>query len=323
MKRKGYKDVQEQIKANERYLENNPEAKVKANRSRLKSTCYRFVRDFATLRELRDIKVLMKTREETMKKMTVEKWKKVAEKIKGKTFGENWQEKIEKMCESENTIEFEYVQFLHFCGENRFVKCYEEEGSAGYLILELTFNRSKDGEEKITIDDATYRDKNQLVILKKVYAEWRKNTEECLKDGEKGSVDSNENSVLDDFNESVLFEGYTPVTYEEMREFEADYNWENDCTCDIKYNVTGYAFNNLLGLRDGEYKVEIEEYEIIEDEEKTINKEEIGYISESELGLLKRIVEEKSEVLEKEGLKKVNIIDNNSNIIDTYYPSIR
>lgn len=56
MKRKGYKDVQEQIKANERYLENNPEAKAKANRSRVKSTCHRFIREFATVKELKILK---------------------------------------------------------------------------------------------------------------------------------------------------------------------------------------------------------------------------------------------------------------------------
>ena len=51
MKRKGYKDIQKQIEANERYLENNPDAKVKANRSRVKSTCHRFIREFATVKE--------------------------------------------------------------------------------------------------------------------------------------------------------------------------------------------------------------------------------------------------------------------------------
>lgn len=83
MKRKGYKDMQEQIEANKRYLDNNPEAKAKGNRSRVKSTCHRFIREFATTKELKNIKDLIEKREETMETMetmTKEKWEKVAEK---------------------------------------------------------------------------------------------------------------------------------------------------------------------------------------------------------------------------------------------------
>ena len=38
-KRRGYKTQKQQTEATKRYLEKNPEAKAKANRSRLKSTC--------------------------------------------------------------------------------------------------------------------------------------------------------------------------------------------------------------------------------------------------------------------------------------------
>ena len=132
MKRKGYKDVQEQIEAIKRYLENNPNAKVKANRSRLKSTCYRFVRDFATIRELKEINNLMVTREETMEKMTKEKWEKVAEKIKGKTYVNNdctfgWQGEINAECETENPILFGDIEKWSFHEDTRFVQCYEED----------------------------------------------------------------------------------------------------------------------------------------------------------------------------------------------------
>lgn len=59
MKRKGYNDIKKQIEANERYLNSTPGAKEKANRSRLKSTCLRFIRDFATNEEIEEIKELI------------------------------------------------------------------------------------------------------------------------------------------------------------------------------------------------------------------------------------------------------------------------
>ena len=163
MKRKGYKDVQEQIEANKRYLENNPNAKVKANRSRLKSTCYRFVRDFATIRELKEINNLMVTREETMEKMTKEKWEKVAEKIKGKTYVNNdcsfgWQGEINAECETENPILFGDIEKWSFHEDTRFVQCYEEDGEAGYLLLEIEINYDEDdGGMIVTIVDAIHK----------------------------------------------------------------------------------------------------------------------------------------------------------------------
>lgn len=60
MKRKGYNDIKKQIEANERYLNSTPGAKEKANRSRLKSTCYRFIREFATSEEIEEIENLIK-----------------------------------------------------------------------------------------------------------------------------------------------------------------------------------------------------------------------------------------------------------------------
>lgn len=61
-KRKGYKTQEQQTEATKRYLEKNPEAKAKANRSRLKSTCLRFIREFATLEEIEEIKEIIKNK---------------------------------------------------------------------------------------------------------------------------------------------------------------------------------------------------------------------------------------------------------------------
>ena len=163
MKRKGYKDIQKQIEANERYLENNPEAKVKGNRSRVKSTCHRFIREIATVKELKNIKELIETREATMEKMTKEKWEKVAEKIKGKTYVNNdcsfgWQGEINAECETENPILFGDIEKWAFHEDTRFVQCYEEDGEAGYLLLEIEINYDKDdGGQIVTIVDAIYK----------------------------------------------------------------------------------------------------------------------------------------------------------------------
>lgn len=163
MKRKGYKYVQEQIEANKRYLENNPDAKAKANRSRVKSTCHRFIGEFATVKELKNIKELIETREETMEKMTKEKWEKVAEKIKGKTYVNNdcsfgWQGEINAECETENPILFGDMEKWAFHEDTRFVQCYEEDGEAGYLLLEIEIDYDKDdGGQIVTIVDAIHK----------------------------------------------------------------------------------------------------------------------------------------------------------------------
>ncbi|WP_029492021.1 hypothetical protein [Fusobacterium hwasookii] len=59
-KRRGYKTQKQQTEATKRYLEKNPEAKAKANRSRLKSTCLRFIKEFATIEELEELEELLK-----------------------------------------------------------------------------------------------------------------------------------------------------------------------------------------------------------------------------------------------------------------------
>ncbi len=61
-KRKGYKTQAQQTEATKRYLDKNPEAKAKANRSRLKSTCLRFIREFATLEEIEMIEEIIKNK---------------------------------------------------------------------------------------------------------------------------------------------------------------------------------------------------------------------------------------------------------------------
>jgi len=163
MKRKGYKDMQEQIEANKRYLDNNPEAKAKGNRSRVKSTCHRFIREFATTKELKNIKDLIEKREETMETMTKEKWEKVAEKIKGKTYVNNdcsfgWQGEINAECETENPILFGDIEKWSFHEDTRFVQCYEEDGEAGYLLLEIEINYDEDdGGMIVTIVDAIHK----------------------------------------------------------------------------------------------------------------------------------------------------------------------
>ena len=332
MKRKGYKDVQEQIEANKRYLDSNPDAKIKANRSRLKSTCYRFVRDFATTKELKNIKELIVTREETMEKMTKEKWEQVAKTIKGKTYKGYWQEEIEKICDSENPIKFGYIENLPFYEGSRFVECYEEEGEAGYLVLELTFNRSKD-EDEVTIVDAWYRGEEELKILKNLYEEWRNNTEEALRDyatedgfilRDRGSVDSAEGCVLDDFNDFLDANNNKPVTREEMEELEGEYNWEHNCTCNVKLRLTKELLECKTYIKeDGDYKVEIEKYKIVENNETTIDREDVGFIDEDDLQELRNLVEDRTEVLDGDFVKKVNILDKENDIIRVYYPALR
>lgn len=228
MKRKGYKDVQEQIKANERYLDNNPEAKAKANRSRLKSTCYRFVRDFATVMELKDI-------------------------------------------------------------------------------------------YKIT--------REELKMLKKLYAEWRDISEDMLRDGYSGSVECAEGCVLEDFNNFLKDYNHKPITMEEMEELQGDYNWEHECSTTVRYRLTEQVFDDKYYIKDsGDYKVEIESYKVVGDSEDMIDTEHVGYIDEEELSNLKYFVENRCEVLKGDFAKKVNIIketDDGYETIDVYYPALR
>lgn len=61
-KRKGYKTKEGQKKANERYLENNPEAKEKKKINSMRSNTKRFIRDYATLEELKELENLIKNK---------------------------------------------------------------------------------------------------------------------------------------------------------------------------------------------------------------------------------------------------------------------
>lgn len=66
-KRKGYKDIKKQIEADKRYLANNPEAKEKKKISAMKSNGKRFIKEFATLEELEEIRILINEREKELK----------------------------------------------------------------------------------------------------------------------------------------------------------------------------------------------------------------------------------------------------------------
>lgn len=68
-KRKGYKTQEQQNKATKRYLEKNVVASVRADRSRLKSRCLKFINESATLDELKEIKNIINEKIEEVKNM--------------------------------------------------------------------------------------------------------------------------------------------------------------------------------------------------------------------------------------------------------------
>lgn len=68
-KRKGYKDQASQTAATKRYLEKNVVAGVRAERSRLKSRCLKFINESATLDELKEINNIIKEKIEGVKNM--------------------------------------------------------------------------------------------------------------------------------------------------------------------------------------------------------------------------------------------------------------
>ena len=68
-KRKGDKEQAQQTAATKRYLDKNAIAKVRADRSRLKSSCLRFINDFATLEELKEIEKVLKNKKMEILKM--------------------------------------------------------------------------------------------------------------------------------------------------------------------------------------------------------------------------------------------------------------
>ena len=61
-KRKGYITKEAQKRANERYLENNPEAVKKGTIRSMKSNAKRFIKEFATPEELEELEILIKNK---------------------------------------------------------------------------------------------------------------------------------------------------------------------------------------------------------------------------------------------------------------------
>ena len=59
-KRKGYKTTEQQMAATKRYLENNPEAKIKNNIANYKSKAKKFIKEMATDIELEELMELIK-----------------------------------------------------------------------------------------------------------------------------------------------------------------------------------------------------------------------------------------------------------------------
>lgn len=62
MKRKGYKNIEQQLAADKRYLENNFQAKQRRKVIVAKSSCKRFINELANINELEELENLIKTR---------------------------------------------------------------------------------------------------------------------------------------------------------------------------------------------------------------------------------------------------------------------
>ena len=69
-KRKGYKEQAQQTAATKRYLKKNVVAGVRAERSRLRSRCLKFISDVATLEELNELSNLIDEKIKGVKKMS-------------------------------------------------------------------------------------------------------------------------------------------------------------------------------------------------------------------------------------------------------------
>ena len=67
-KRKGYKTQEQQNEANKRYLEKNPDKKMKFRISAYKSTCKLFLKEYATNEDLEEIETLIDDRKKFFKK---------------------------------------------------------------------------------------------------------------------------------------------------------------------------------------------------------------------------------------------------------------
>ncbi len=59
-KRKGYKTTEQQTAATKRYLENNPEQKIKNNISNYKSKAKKFIKEMANETELKELMELIR-----------------------------------------------------------------------------------------------------------------------------------------------------------------------------------------------------------------------------------------------------------------------
>ena len=68
-KRKGYKTQEQQNQANNRYLENNPDKKLKFRISTYKSSCKLFLREYADAEDLIEIEKLIDERKKFLKKI--------------------------------------------------------------------------------------------------------------------------------------------------------------------------------------------------------------------------------------------------------------
>ena len=64
MKRKGYKNIEQQLAADKRYLENNFQAKQRRKVIVAKSSCKRFINELANIKELEELENIIKTRKE-------------------------------------------------------------------------------------------------------------------------------------------------------------------------------------------------------------------------------------------------------------------
>lgn len=73
----------------------------------------------------------------------------------------------------------------------------------------------------------------------------------------------------------------------------------------------------------GDYLVEIESYKIVGDSEDMIDTFKCGYVNKEDLDKLKQFVENETEVLKGDFLKKVNIVIENADgyeCVDVFYP---
>ena len=68
-KRKGYKTQKQQTEATKRYLEKNVVAGVRADRSRLKSRCLKFINEVSTLEELQELRKIIDEKIKGVKSM--------------------------------------------------------------------------------------------------------------------------------------------------------------------------------------------------------------------------------------------------------------